>query len=323
MSMDTNKKTNTGLRTGLILLLVGAALFLLASALLGFDYKKLDVHEYVTHTLTPEGDFTSIRINDSTADIAFVITDGGPCRIECFDVANEKHTAEIKHGELVVTRPHKRNWYDFLDLRLRQVTITLYLPGQAYENLTIDNSTGDIKLSGRVGFEQADIGLSTGSVLIDGMRFSSLRLKNSTGDVTFKNVSADRTEVSLTTGDVTFENVAGGDMRIGTTTGHITMSGVTGKSLTACATTGKVKLKDVLCDVRMDVETDTGDISLLSCDAPSIRLTADTGDIEGSILSPKIFSASSDTGSVHVPRSKEGGECVIETNTGDIDITAP
>ena len=38
------------------------------------------------------------------------------------------------------------------------------------------------------------------------------------------------------------------------------------------------------------------------------------------LFSDKIFFASTDTGSVNVPKTTTGGRCEITTDTGDIDI---
>ena len=47
----------------------------------------------------------------------------------------------------------------------------------------------------------------------------------------------------------------------------------------------------------------------------------DTGDISGSLLSDKIFLTETDTGSIKVPQSVNGGKCELTTDTGDIRIT--
>ena len=57
------------------------------------------------------------------------------------------------------------------------------------------------------------------------------------------------------------------------------------------------------------------------CDAAEIMINTDTGDVEGSLLSDKIFAAKSGTGDVEVPETGTGGRCIITTDTGDISIT--
>ena len=45
-----------------------------------------------------------------------------------------------------------------------------------------------------------------------------------------------------------------------------------------------------------------------------------TGDVEGTLLSEKIFSIHTSTGKVKVPNTNNGGTCEIKTSTGDIEI---
>lgn len=71
----------------------------------------------------------------------------------------------------------------------------------------------------------------------------------------------------------------------------------------------------------MHLSRSTGDVALDACDAAEIDISVSTGDVHGTLLSPKIFSASADTGSVRVPQSGEGGSCTIHTTTGDIHIS--
>ena len=71
----------------------------------------------------------------------------------------------------------------------------------------------------------------------------------------------------------------------------------------------------------LTAETDTGSVTVdgdLTFD--SVRIDTDTGDVEGTLLSEKIFIAKSDTGDTNVPATLTGGKCEIITNTGDIKI---
>ena len=47
-------------------------------------------------------------------------------------------------------------------------------------------------------------------------------------------------------------------------------------------------------------------------------IETDTGDVSGSFLTTKWFQAYSNTGNVRVPNTREGGECRIQTDSGDI-----
>jgi DUF4097 and DUF4098 domain-containing protein YvlB len=57
-----------------------------------------------------------------------------------------------------------------------------------------------------------------------------------------------------------------------------------------------------------------------ACDAEEIIIHTDTGDVTGTLLTPKIFQVETDTGRVDIPESGSGGKCQIKTDTGDIQV---
>ena len=69
-----------------------------------------------------------------------------------------------------------------------------------------------------------------------------------------------------------------------------------------------------------NLERNTGDIEFHGCDAETIYVETDTGDVTGTLLTDKVFITETDTGSVDVPKSVSGGRCEISTDTGDIRI---
>jgi len=61
-------------------------------------------------------------------------------------------------------------------------------------------------------------------------------------------------------------------------------------------------------------------VEFTACDAGEIVIETDTGDVEGTLLSDKIFITETDTGRIDVPKTTTGGRCQITTDTGDIKI---
>ena len=49
-------------------------------------------------------------------------------------------------------------------------------------------------------------------------------------------------------------------------------------------------------------------------------METETGHVKGTLLSDKNFQVHSETGSIDVPKGKEGGLCSISTETGDVKI---
>jgi DUF4097 and DUF4098 domain-containing protein YvlB len=98
------------------------------------------------------------------------------------------------------------------------------------------------------------------------------------------------------------------------------MSGIDCESLTARSDTGDQDYTDLLVRDKLDCRASTGDVTLTRSDAATLAILTDTGDVTASLLSPKIVYAETDTGSVQIPHSTEGGVFEITTDTGDIRV---
>lgn len=103
-----------------------------------------------------------------------------------------------------------------------------------------------------------------------------------------------------------------------TNTGELNAENVTAETFTCSSDTGEVELEWVNATDSLQIRTTTGDVGIENCDAGRVDIETDTGDVSGHFLTPKWFSAKSDSGNVKVPNTPEGGECRIESNTGDI-----
>ena len=95
---------------------------------------------------------------------------------------------------------------------------------------------------------------------------------------------------------------------------------VTCQNLTSQSNTGDVDFTDVLVAEALQITTTTGEVAVLNCDAATVNINTDTGDVTGNFLSPKWFITDTSSGDIKVPLSRDGGECRITTSTGDIEF---
>jgi DUF4097 and DUF4098 domain-containing protein YvlB len=107
---------------------------------------------------------------------------------------------------------------------------------------------------------------------------------------------------------------AGGEM-------NAVLAGVTCQNLTSNGDTGDIDLISVIASGSFSIVRSTGDVSFEECDAAEILVTTSTGDVEGTLLSDKVFFVETDTGRREYPQSTTGGKCQITTSTGDIEIS--
>ena len=68
----------------------------------------------------------------------------------------------------------------------------------------------------------------------------------------------------------------------------------------------------------ISAERSTGNVNFENSDAAGICVKTSTGDVTGTLLTEKVFTAETSAGSISVPDTKTGGKCEITTSTGNI-----
>lgn len=306
----------------IVLILIGCAVFAGTMTSLNWDFSKLSTVKYKTTNHRITGEYTNISIITNTADIAFVISETADTTVVCYEQENAKHTAVAADGTLFVTLEDTSKWYEHIGINFGVPTITLYLPQGEYGSLSIRTSTGDVNIPDVFSFASIDILESTGNITNRASASGAVKLRTRTGDIAIEGITADALELSVSTGKVTVSDTAcDGDISVTVSTGKAMLSAVQCKNLITTGNTGDISLQNVIAAERFSIKRSTGDVKLDGCDAGEIDIETDTGHVSGSLLSPKVFITSTDTGDIHVPKTTQGGRCEITTDTGDIKIT--
>lgn len=294
----------------------------------------------VTEEYKIEEAFENIAFDIDTADINIFPSTDGTCKVVCYERSKEKHTVSVENGTLTVSL-NDVEWYNRIQFFSKSPKITMYLPVAEYNTLFIDSSTGDVEIAKDFTFNSMNITLSTADLKCYASVKETANISNSTGDITVENVSVGALNISLSTGDVNVRNIeSSGDVSLDSTTGDKFISNITCKNffaegstgkmsfsnmncdnVTLKGTTGDVELTDVIATMKLSIELSTGDTTFERCDAGEILVNVTTGNVEGSLLSEKIFITNTSTGKVNVPECLTGGKCKITTSTGDIKIT--
>lgn len=278
--------------------------------------------DYETNIHKINEEFYNISIKTDTADIAFVPSNDGMCRVACYEEAKISHSVEVQNGTLTVNVVNNKKWYDYIGVNIDSPKITVYLPEVEYSSLVIEASTGDIEISKDFKFKSIDISLSTGDVKCYASATEAIKIAASTGDIFAESISAGSLDITVSTGKVTVSSVTcEGDITVGVSSGKAYLTDVTCKNLTSTGSTGDVSLRNVISKEKISVERSTGDVTLDRSDAADLFITTSTGDVEGSLLTDKVFITKTDTGCINVPNSITGGRCEITTETGDIKIS--
>ena len=304
------------------LVIIGLIMFAGVMSVYGWDFSKLNTGKYETNTHEIDEGFNSLSIKTETADIIFKYSNDGKCRVECFDEIKAKHSAVVEDDTLVIRMVNEKSWYDYIGINFGSPKITVYLPKAEYSSLSIYDATGDIEIPEVFKFENAEISLSTGDIDYFASTYTLIKLKTSTGDICVEDTTAGELDLSVSTGSITVSNViCAGDIDVKVSTGKTRLNNVECDNFVSVGHTGDIFLTDVIAAEKLTVERNTGDIKFDSSDAAEIYVKTNTGRVEGSLLTDKIFITHTNTGKVNVPKRVTGGICDISTNTGNIKIT--
>ena len=314
-------KTKIWLITAALLVLAGALLFVGAMAASGWDVSKLSTSKYETNQYEFGEEFENINIEADTADIVFLPSENGKTLVVCYEPANLNHQAQVKENELCIKVRDTRKWYEHIGFSFVTPKITVYLPLSQYGAFTAETSTGDIEIPHNFSFSDINITQSTGDLICAASVSGDVCAVKSTGDVRLKNVNANSVNISLSTGEIILDTVeCKEDIQISVSTGEVYLADVKCKNLISSGSTGSMNLLSVTASGRFDLERDTGDITFEKCDASEIYIQTSTGDVEGTLLTEKIFFIETSVGNTDVPETVNGGKCKITTSTGDIEI---
>lgn len=304
-----------------VLVCIVLVAFVVIMSLNNWDFKALGGN--FTHSeFEVSEDFDSIEINTVSADLVFLKSEDGKCKVVTY--MNEKLSPSVTatEGKLVIDTVDLTKWYNRISLfSFDTPQITVYLPSEEYGALNIDLSTGDTEIPVEFKFDALSISASTGDVQLSAAVKNTLKIDITTGDIAISDTEVGALNLTSTTGDITLCALKiNGAADIKTGTGEIKLNRVNGENISVNGTTADVELSDTVLSGKLDIDITTGDVSFDKSDAWEIKVVATTGDIKGTLLSEKIFLTDTTTGDVEVPKTVNGGSCSLATTTGDIEI---
>ncbi|MBQ1252336.1 MAG: DUF4097 family beta strand repeat protein [Firmicutes bacterium] len=238
------KATMVWLIVGTVLILSGAVLFTAAMSAADWNFNTLSNSEYktVSHDITDE--FQNIEIDISTADITILPADTEKAEVICYEEKKTGYTVAVQNGTLFITEKDDREWYDHFGFGSFEIPkITVYLPQDSYNSLSVETSTGDINLT--------DI------------TCNKIVIESNTGDTTLENVIAIKTfDLKCDTGDIEFTLCDAAEIFAETDTGNIYGTLLTEKIIFAQSDTGDIRVPQSMNGGRCELSTDTGDITI-------------------------------------------------------------
>ena len=327
-----------------ILIIVGGATVFFTFAANDFDGHKIGKDNSVTTSYEITEDFNSIIIDDEVGyhDIKIEISSSGKCEI--VHTGKDYVTLErsVRDGKLVLKTVNTKGFFgrfSFFGFSSSQITVSV--PEKDYEKLSVDSSSGYVRING-VNAKATSVDLSSGEIYLNGITTENLELETSSGDISLTEVIAstkaniDTTsgsfnasklgvgafECELTSGEFKVRDlIATGRVEIESGSGDVEIFNAIAKSLSIETTSGDIELVNFVASESITIDTTSGEIDFESCDALNVRIETTSGDVEGTLLSAKSFDAKATSGDVRVPSNDgNGGNCFVRTTSGDIEI---
>ena len=315
------KGTIIVLIVAIVLLLIGGILVVMGLSYAGSSTPKSQLNR---QEISIRENFGHISIDTGDCDVKFAMFSGrDDCMVQILEHEHVQHSVVVEDGTLKIKMNDERKWNDYVGIfhglgKSESMEMTVYLPAAEYASLQVRTDTGDITVLQEPVFLEMVLRSDTGDISCVGVMGDTLDCMTSTGDIAVQNSAPNRTKLHSSTGDLQLSVVAGDEVHLQTGTGEVDAEKVNAGMFTCTSDTGEVELEGVMAEEYLQIRTDTGDVGIEGCDAGRVDIQTGTGDVTGYFLTPKWFSANSNTGDVKVPNTPEGGDCRIETDTGDI-----
>jgi DUF4097 and DUF4098 domain-containing protein YvlB len=284
----------------IVIALVGAVLLSAAiAALVGFDLATLFNDATVTsdHQITQE--FDSIFIQTTNADIVLLPSQDGECRVECVEREKMPHAVTVKDGTLhIEVQPEIK--FGFFTA---QTSVTVYLPDRLYDKVELDTVSSSIISEQR-------------------LKVDYLMAETVSGDLSVKQLDARTATIQTVSGGMSLSNLNVTEhLSLTTTSGDFWAEYLHCDTLSIQSTSSNCEMIDVYVAGLWKMESVSGDIFFVHSDAASLSISSVSGNVQGSLLTQKTFDVQSTSGSIRVPKEQSGGDCRIETVSGNVYIT--
>ena len=326
---------------GIVLFAVGCALALFAFASEGFNPANFGV-QYETNIRTVYPNFKRVKIEVGTSDVRIERSSDEECRVVCLDSEKVTHQVYEIGTTLCVQQKDSRRWYDYIfsTLSFRSPNVIIYLPDDKYYTIDVTTDTGDMFISEDITVDSIAVTTDTGDVEIDASAKTTISVKTNTGDIEVSGSTVEEVFLESDTGDVEVSDMKiARELKVSTETGDIDIKAIKCTATMASAgsgdktntihisavinvetETGDVYFDDVLVSGNTNITTDTGDVELYGFESSRTDITTDTGDVLVTFRKNKTVIATTRTGDIDVPEDMSGGNCYINTDTGDITV---
>ena len=172
-----NKKAKKLIILATSLLMIGFILFCGVMTMNKWDFKKLTTFKYQTNNYEITQDFSNILVESSTANIVFVKSTDGKCKVDCYKKEKLIHVVEVVDDTLTIKANDKRKWYDYVGIDFDIEVVTVSLPETSYNNLVVNSNTSDVQIPSGFNFNSINVTVSTGDITTKATTVDGIKIK--------------------------------------------------------------------------------------------------------------------------------------------------
>ena len=295
------KSTKTALRLALILIAAGLVCGGLVFALNGFAFPPLDGVVRAEKETVILDSFQNVQIDTTSENVRLVTAKDGVCRIVYTGAESTAPSVLVQDGLLHISAEKYIPWYKDIRIFGRNTELTCYLPERHYHTVSVQNTSGDVLCDVAAYFAAGEFHTTSGRLTVAGE---------------FQNLTA-----NSTSGDILVENSHSAKLcALKSTSGEISTQYSSFRVLHTKSTSGSVQFSQTRITEKLEAKVTSGDIRLEAVDAQELYMQTSSGSVTGTLTSPKIFIAETNSGLVNVPDTKEGGFCEVHTSSGNIHL---
>jgi len=322
--------TKIALFAAALLILVGICLGIASLAISGGDfsfYQREDDYEVKTREFDADA-VTSLVIDEPSHDVRILRSDDETFRITYYE--SEKSTCRFDQsadGRLRISRHNERRWHFFFwGFNLNDHSTVIELPASFTGNISIKQTSGDLRISGITLSGDITATLTSGNAILSDVTAARLDLTQTSGDLKLGGGSFESVSIQHTSGDIEITGMEANTLRLSSVSGDIDAESIRAAAdIYVKTTSGKIMLSDVTTDGTLSCHSTSGNTILKQTACGDAEFSAVSGDIRAEIIGTEeeyFISTSTTSGSVRVPPT-HGREKRItaRTTSGDIRIT--
>ena len=309
---------NKVIKIGLICMAIGAVLVAGVGVIHGFDFRVLAETVEQKKAFEINEPFAEIEVGSDSGTIRVEKSRDDVCCVECWQSENYVYNVSVQAGRLKI-EGEREGLLGLFHLGANDPVICLYLPEGTYDRIGAEAASGDVVIAEGLTFGNVAMNTASGNITFSGAASDTVEAKSASGKIQIFG-SANHAELHSTRGSVTVT----GDVRAidaKTTSGGVHIATGAAETANVSTVSGGVTFEGVNAE-SLSASTDSGSVKFVNADAQRMSVETVSGSVTGTLRTDKVFNVKTTSGNVKTPRSAAGGgECDIQTISGDVNIT--